>query len=258
MIRYAGAVPGWRTAKVPKASRSQRVPRPFLQSRLPPTFPESAISPNPLPTPAVLCAQDLSFDYPGRPLFAAQSWRIPSGVTWVHGGEGCGKTTLLRLLAGALPLRAGQLQVNGVLLAGQPAAYRQQVFWADPQSEAFEQVTPHDYLASLPGLYPRFEVALWPALVDGLGLAPHLHKPLYMLSTGSKRKVWLAAALASGAPVTLLDEPFAALDLASVHFVLRWLGEAAAHPTRAWLVADYAAPAGVPLASVIDLGEGAV
>jgi ABC-type multidrug transport system ATPase subunit len=206
----------------------------------------------------VLCAQDLSFEYPGRPLFAAQSWRVPSGVTWVHGGEGCGKTTLLRLLAGALPLRAGQLQINGVSLADQPVAYRQQVFWADPKSEAFEQVTPHDYLASLRGRYPRFDDALSLVLTEGLALTPHLHKPLYMLSTGSKRKVWLAAALASGAPVTLLDEPFAALDLASVRFVLRWLTEAAQHPARAWLVADYAAPAGVPLASVIDLGKGAL
>lgn len=206
----------------------------------------------------MLSAQDLSFDYPGRPLFAAQSWRVPSGVTWVHGGEGCGKTTLLRLLAGALPLRAGQLQINGVLLADQPVAYRQQVFWADPKSEAFEQVTPHDYLASLRGRYPQFDDSLLLALTEGLALTPHLHKPLYMLSTGSKRKVWLAAALTSAAPVTLLDEPFAALDLASVRFVLRWLTEAAAHPTRAWLVADYAAPAGVPLASVIDLGEGAL
>ena len=234
------------------------MPRQFLQSRLPSTRQEPTISPNPQPTLAVLCAQDLSFDFPGRPLFAAQTWRIPSGVTWVSGGEGCGKTTLLRLLAGALPAKAGQLQINGVSLAEQPAAYRRQVFWADPKSEAFEQVTPHDYLASLQGLYPRFDDALLPALTEGLALTPHLNKPLYMLSTGSKRKVWLAAALACGAPVTLLDEPFAALDLASVRFVLRWLLEAAAHPARAWLVADYAAPAGVPLASVIDLGEGAV
>ena len=205
-----------------------------------------------------MSAEGLSFQYPGRPLFTQQSWRIPRGVTWVKGCEGCGKTTLLRLLAGALPLDAGQLHINGVPLATQPEVYRQQVFWADPTSDALAQVTPHEYFASLKGRYPAWDDAVLPDLTEGLGLTPHLHKPLYMLSTGSKRKVWLAAALASGAAVTLLDEPFAALDLASVRFVLTLLTEAAQHPKRAWLLADYAAPAGVPLASVLDLGDDAV
>ncbi len=90
--------------------------------------------------------------------------------------------------------------------------------------------------------------------MDGLGLAPHLDKGLFMLSAGTRRKVWLAAAFASGAPVTLLDLPFAALDKASIGFVVELLQDVADHPARTWIVADYAAPANVPLAAVIDLG----
>ncbi|OYU42303.1 MAG: ABC transporter, partial [Burkholderiales bacterium PBB4] len=66
---------------------------------------------------------------------------------------------------------------------------------------------------------------------------------------------WLGAAVASGASLTLLDEPFAALDKASIGCVLDFLTEAAGHRTRAWVVADYQAPAGVPLAHTIDLGD---
>ena len=76
-----------------------------------------------------------------------------------------------------------------------------------------------------------------------------------MLSTGSKRKVWLAAAFASGAPVTLLDEPFAALDQASIGFVMELLQDAAQHPTRAWVLAHYEAPGEVPLAAIIELAD---
>ena len=76
-----------------------------------------------------------------------------------------------------------------------------------------------------------------------------------MLSTGSKRKVWLAAACASGAPLTLLDEPFAALDKTSIRCLLGVLGDAAAQPQRAWVLADYVAPPGVPLAWQLDLGD---
>jgi len=76
-----------------------------------------------------------------------------------------------------------------------------------------------------------------------------------MLSTGSKRKVWLSAAFASGAAVTLIDEPFVALDKRSIDFLLELLQDVADHPARAWVVADYTAPAGVPLAAMVELAE---
>ena len=76
-----------------------------------------------------------------------------------------------------------------------------------------------------------------------------------MLSTGSKRKVFLAAALASGAQVTLLDDPFAALDTASIRFLLGWLNAAASATDRAWVIAGHVAPDGLPLAQIIDLGD---
>jgi ABC-type multidrug transport system ATPase subunit len=74
-----------------------------------------------------------------------------------------------------------------------------------------------------------------------------------MLSAGSRRKVMVVAALASGAIVTLLDQPFAALDLGSVRIIQEFLQEAAEHPSRAWIVADYEPPNDMPLASVLNL-----
>ena len=173
----------------------------------------------------------------------------------LRGGDGSGKTTLLRLLAGELPAHAGHLQVNDVRLADLSVSYRQQVFWADPRSSALDQITPVDYFTSLHRSHPGFDDQLVGELIKGLSLVPHLDKPLYMLSTGSKRKVWLAAAFASGAAVTLLDEPFAALDKASIVFVMELLEKAARHPARAWVLAHYEAPGDVPLAQIIDLGD---
>jgi energy-coupling factor transporter ATP-binding protein EcfA2 len=76
-----------------------------------------------------------------------------------------------------------------------------------------------------------------------------------MLSTGSRRKVWLAAAFACGAPLTLLDEPFAALDQPSIRFVLSLLQAATTDPLRAWVLADYQAPPGLALACVLELPD---
>jgi ABC-type multidrug transport system ATPase subunit len=205
----------------------------------------------------MLTAQNLSFRYPNPKveLFAKLSVAIPPGVTLVQGGDGRGKSTLLRLMAGALDADAGQLQLNGVSLTAQPEAYRRQLFWMEPRDTSFDQLTPPQFFASLGGRYPGFDETLLAPLAEGLGLEPHLHKQLFMLSTGSKRKVWLAAAFASGAALLLLDEPFAALDAPSIAFIKQWLQDTSSHPGRAVVIADYEAPAGVPLAAVIDLGE---
>lgn len=193
----------------------------------------------PRPPAAVLQAQGLAFAYPQHPLFTGLDLHIAPGVTWLQGGDGSGKTTLLRILAGALPADAGHLLLNGQPLNAVPALWRQQVFWADPQATVLDNTVVGDYFASLPAQYPSLNTELLADAADGLSLTPHLHKPLYMLSTGSKRKVWLAAAFASGAAVTLLDDPLAALDGASAALVLDLLREAAGHPSRAWVVGCY-------------------
>jgi heme exporter protein A len=72
-----------------------------------------------------------------------------------------------------------------------------------------------------------------------LSLNDHVSKSMYMLSAGSKRKVWLAAAFASGATLTLLDEPFAALDKASINFLMERLERFNQNTHRAWVIADY-------------------
>ena len=200
----------------------------------------------------------LAFSYPQRVLFDGRSACIGPGVTLVLGGESSGKTTLLRLLAGDLVAQAGSLQIKGVSLLAQPLAYRQQVFWIDPRTLAFDAISANQFFdqqrVRWPGFWPA-DAAAWAELLAGLSLTEHLDKPLYMLSTGSKRKVWLAAAFAAGAVVTLLDDPFAALDRASIRCVLRQLEAVSQQTARALVLAQYEAPAGLNLAQVIDLGD---
>ena len=205
----------------------------------------------------MLSIENLSFHYPNPKveLFSRLSITILPGVTLVQGGDGRGKSTLLRLMAGALAADAGQLQLNGVSLKEQPEAYRRQLFWMEPRTTDFDQLTPVQFFASLGGRYPGFDAALLEPLVEGLGLEPHMDKKLYMLSTGSRRKVWLAAAFASGADLLLLDEPFAALDAPSIAFVKERLRDVSGQPGRAVVMADYGAPAGVGLAGLVDLGD---
>ena len=211
---------------------------------------ETSITPS-----AVLTVDGLNFSYQGHPLFINFSARIPAGVTFIQGGDGRGKTTLVRLLAGDLPVESGNLQLMGVILAEDSQAYRDRVFWIDPRTDAKDALSPSAYFETIKAKFPGFDAKVLEALITGLSLDDHVDKSLYMLSTGSKRKVWIAAAIASGAELILIDDPFAALDKPSIRFITQLLQDASAQSTRAWVISGYEAPEGVNLAQIIDLGD---
>lgn len=201
----------------------------------------------------VLQVHGLRYAWPGKPLLDQLSFSLAPGVSLVRGDDGSGKSTLLALLAGHLTPQHGHLSIHKIRLDLQPDTYRHQVFWIDPQTEDHDAISVTGYFKALSHHYPSFSDELLAHVVEGLGLEPHLNKPLYMLSTGSKRKVWLSAAFAARLPLTLIDQPFSALDGPSIRFLTELLQEAASHPSRAWLLADHVAPAAVALAQVIDL-----
>ncbi|BEP52717.1 ATP-binding cassette domain-containing protein [Variovorax sp. V116] len=208
-------------------------------------------------SPAILQLHDLGFSYPGQPALAT-GWcaSLGEGVTLLHGDTGSGKSTLLRVIAGALPSASGTLTLAGVRLDAEPEAYRRNVFFCDPAAEAFDQLTARACTATLREGDAGFDAALWQALVEGFSLAPHIEKPMYMLSTGSKRKVGLAAALASGRPLVLLDEPEGALDARSIGCLWQAVASRAGRAGHAIVIASSArldhVPK-VPLAGCIEL-----
>jgi len=202
----------------------------------------------------VLRVEAMRFAWPGLPpLFDSLALVLGPGVHLLRGEDGCGKSTALALLAGERAAQGGRLRVAGVSLQENPAAYRQAVFWIAPDSVDFDAVSATEAWATLGARYPSFNTTLLAELADASGLTEHAHKPLYMLSTGSKRKVWLCAAFAAGAPLTLIDQPFAALDAPSIRLLRELLAEASEHPSRAWLLADHEAPVGIVFGEVIEL-----
>ncbi|WP_298210567.1 ATP-binding cassette domain-containing protein [Acidovorax sp.] len=201
----------------------------------------------------VLQVEGLCFAYPECRVLDQWSMALPAGLALVRGDESSGKTTLLRLLAGELVAQAGRITLRGVNQQAAPKAYAQQVFWADPRSDDFDKLTARGWLDGLPARYPLWDAAALAAHTEGFTLHEHLDKPFYALSTGSKRKVLMAGALASGAPLTLIDEPVGGLDKPSIHYLAQALTAQAFQPDRLVVVAHYEALMGVPWGSVVDL-----
>ena len=203
-----------------------------------------------VPGAPALQVQGLHFAYAGEPpLFSALGFALGAGVHRLDGESGSGKTTLLRLLAGERSF-GGDCRLNGLSPATDAAAWAQAVCLVDARQPAFDPLTPAALMARVRLIHPQLDEAAWRVHVDGFGLAPHAFKTMHMMSTGMRRKAALAAVLAAGVALTLLDEPLAGLDAPAIAHLVQALN---AQPGITLMVSGVW-PAELALAGQVVLG----
>lgn len=187
----------------------------------------------PLDTP-LLTIDDLSFGYhPDRPVLQGVNLRVPAGQRLaVVGPNGGGKTTLFRLVVGALKPAGGR-----ILLDGQPVrrdrrgllALRQQVqlVLQDPDDQLFAASVWQDVSFGPVNLgLPADQVtARVSEALDALGIAELADRPTHLLSFGQRKRTAIAGAVAMRPRLLILDEPTAGLDPAGVEALLGTLAD---------------------------------
>ncbi|MBT6273535.1 MAG: ABC transporter [Chromatiales bacterium] len=189
----------------------------------------------------------MAFSYAAVSVFQQVSFCITPGLSLLRGGDGRGKTTLLRLMAGEIEPMGGYIQ-------GRCGP----VFFHNPLPGDLDDESGRHWLLGLRTGFVDWNVDLECCLIEEFGLNEHIDKPPHMLSKGSLRKLGLIGAFASGARLALLDTPYAALDGASRGLLSELLLDASEHPSRAWVIADFdVAPslADVTFAEVVELGD---
>lgn len=188
--------------------------------------------------------------------------QLPPGVS-VLVDESCEHAPhWLAVLTGHEPPAQGRVQCAGLDSAYEHAAYVGQVFWHNPR-QAWPQMdcTVRQWVQTQVQRWPQWSPADWDAHCAGFALDTHLDKPLRHLSTGSLRKLGMAAAMASGARLTVIEEPIAALDSSSIRYLckaLDTLGEAlASEPaTPRWVLVSHWEPLpGVTWDEVLEAPE---
>jgi NitT/TauT family transport system ATP-binding protein len=170
---------------------------------------------------------DLTFSFGReRPIFEGLSWRVGAGESWaVIGASGCGKTTLLTLLAGLLRPRSGKIRIAGIPVE-RPRPQTGLILqdhgllpWATVRENALLGLTIRRFYGP-DGLHaPEGEelsveeaegrVDRW---LERLGIASHSDKFPSQLSGGQRQRTAIARTLALNPDLLLMDEPFSALD----------------------------------------------
>ncbi len=174
--------------------------------------------------------------------------QLPPGVHALLDETGDDAARWLAVLTGYAAPSQGQVVCAGLNSQLEPSAFQAQVFWHNPrQPLEAREIAAHQWAQSMAQRWPQWSDEAWQAHCEGFGLEPHLLKPLWHLSTGTLRKLGIAAALASGARVTVIEEPIAALDTASIRYLsqaLDALGEALASTPEAprWIIVAHWEP----------------
>jgi len=151
---------------------------------------------------------------PAKPVFADVSFTLDKGeFVCIIGHSGCGKTTILNVLAGLDTATSGNVIMDGREVSG-PSLDRGVVF----QSHALMPwLTVRQNIAfAVKSRWPEWKSAQVNAHVEKfvalVGLSPAIDKKPAQLSGGMKQRVGIARAFAIQPKMLLLDEPFGALD----------------------------------------------
>jgi ATP-binding cassette, subfamily C, bacterial CydD len=156
----------------------------------------------------------------------------PGQITVLTGANGAGKSTTLEVIAGIAVPASGRVTVGGVPLADlQPSAWWRQIAWL-PHRPVLVPGTVVENL-ELFGPLGNLEAACAASGFDQVvaelpnGSNTVIGSGGVGLSLGQRQRLGLARALGSSAPVLLLDEPTAHLDVATESRVLRAVTERA-------------------------------
>jgi heme exporter protein A len=211
----------------------------------PPSRPRPDTMPAPPSVPPLLAARGLRFSRNDQPVFGPLDFAVEAGeALLVQGDNGSGKTTLLRVLAGLLRADAGSIQIDGQ--AAVPGLRARALAYLGHLPALKADLGARENLEFLCGLHGRRRGQSLESALAIVGLAGYDDALARQLSAGQKKRLSLARLWLSPAPLWLLDEPYANLDLDGIGLVNRMV-QAQLRAGGAALVTTHGAYAAPPV-----------
>lgn len=136
-------------------------------------------------------------------------------MLFIQGSNGCGKTSLLYILAGLRRPEAGSIAWAGTDIHRLGKQYHHQLCFVGHQNGVKADLTVWENIEGFQKLKME-KVGNIQATIDAIGLAGYEDNLAYQLSSGQQRRLALSRLFFSQQPLWILDEPFSSLDKASI------------------------------------------
>jgi len=156
-----------------------------------------------------------------RRLFSDVNFSLSQGsFLQVQGPNGCGKTSLLRLICGLLAPAEGQIRWQGANIRSLGEDYFNSLSYIGHRNGLKEELTPIENLRVISGLAgTRISQQRATSVLGKLGLSGREQLPARLLSEGQRRRTALARLLICERSLWVLDEVLTSLDSSAVRFV---------------------------------------
>ena len=172
----------------------------------------------------------------------------PGCLLHVHGPNGTGKTTLLRVLCGLLRPESGVVRWGGDPIETIRSEYQRAMTYASHEAALKGDLTALENLRYAVGLKRRVPDAQLRTTLERTGVGLCADLPARVLSAGQRRRVAMARVLAMRSTLWLLDEPYTNLDAKGGDLLTTLLDEHVGAGGIALVVAHHA----LPLTGAVD------
>lgn len=136
-------------------------------------------------------------------------------VYGLNGKNGCGKTMLMRMIAGIIHPTEGKVSINGKIL-GRDISFPESLGMLIEAPAFLNEYTGYDNLKILADVQKNVSKQEISEVLEAVGLDPKDKRKVYKYSLGMKQRLGIAAAVMGKPEVILLDEPINALDVDGV------------------------------------------
>lgn len=207
----------------------------------------------------MLTVTNLVKAYAGRTVLTVPSLALSTGFHYFRGGNGSGKTTFFRTVAGLLPFSGAILLDDQFEINRDPVPYRLRVNYAEAEPLYPNFLTARD-LAEFVGQAKQASPDQIHQLADLLGVQKFWTQTTGTYSSGMLKKLSLLLALLGRPRLVLLDEPLTTLDVATAASLFAYLRQLNATEGVSFLLTSHQdiALTGLPMTSTWQVGDGAI
>ncbi|MES2652091.1 MAG: ABC transporter ATP-binding protein [Bacteroidota bacterium] len=161
----------------------------------------------------MLSLKQIDKKYGSHTILSFDEWKIDSGIYWLKGGNGTGKTTLFRLIADQTPFK-GQVVFNDIDLKREPIQFRSKISYAEAEPQFPSFVTGQELINFYKEVRQGQEKDI-DKLTVLFEMDAFLDQKIGGYSSGMLKKLSLICAFIGDAELYILDEPLITIDVES-------------------------------------------